>query len=222
MNFTEHLRKTVDPIWQKNHTHPFVKGIGDGTLPLEKYRYYMCQDYVYLIEYSKLFAIGCIKSNTLETMAKFAWVLSGTLNGEMDMHRKNAGQIGIPVIELERTKLAPTALSYVSYMLKIAHEGTLVELTAALLPCMWSYMELGKALKGSPGGSSHKIYGDWINMYNSEEFFELTGWLIDLMDILAEGKNDYELNKLEDIFITSSKWEHLFWEMAFNQETWPL
>lgn len=222
MKFTDHLRKIVDPIWRRSHNHPFVVGIGDGTLPVDKYCYYMCQDYVYLIDYAKLFALGSIKASDLETMAKFAWVLDGTLNGEMEMHRKNAAKVGITREQLEATEASPTTLAYANYMLKIAHEGSLAELVAVLLPCMWSYWEIGQTLMERRGGGlEHEIYGEWIRTYAADDFADLTKWLIKMMDCLAQGKTEGELKILEQQFITSSKFEYMFWEMSYKQEQWP-
>jgi thiaminase (transcriptional activator TenA) len=223
MKFTARLRQNVEPVWKKTHNHPFILEIGDATLPLAKYKFYMCQDYVYLIDYVKLFALGSIKAPDVETMAQFAWVLDETLHGEMEMHRKNADKIGIRINELERTEAAPITLAYVNYMLKIAHEGSLADLNAVLLPCMWSYWEIGQSLMKQKGaGLNHEIYGEWIKTYASDDFGELTKWLIQLMDRLADGKTGDELNKLEHKFIISSKFEYMFWNMAYNQEQWPL
>ena len=72
MKFTDRLLEKTLPIWRQNHSHPFVQGIGDGTLDPDKFRFYMVQDYLYLIDYSKVFAIGAVKADDLETMGKFA------------------------------------------------------------------------------------------------------------------------------------------------------
>ena len=49
--FSDRLFKTAEPIWNACLNHPFVQGIADGTLEQEKFKHYMKQDYVYLIEY---------------------------------------------------------------------------------------------------------------------------------------------------------------------------
>ena len=223
MKFSDHLRKSVDPIWKRSHNHPFVLGIGDAALPIEKFCYYMCQDYVYLIDYAKLFALGSIKALDLKTMAKFAWVLDSTLNGEMEIHRNNATKLGITRQELEATVASPTTLAYVNYMLKIAHEGSLAELVAVLLPCMWSYWEIGINLtERNEAGMRHDIYSEWIKTYAADDFADLTKWLIELLDQITLGKTEAELNILEHQFTISSKFEYMFWDMSFNQEKWPI
>ncbi|MCM3652308.1 thiaminase II [Metabacillus litoralis] len=221
MKFSERLLEKVLPIWKKNHAHPFVQGIGDGSLDKEKFRFYMIQDYVYLIEYAKVFALGAVKATDLATMGKFAKLLDSTLNEEMELHRQYAKKFGISVEELETAKPSPTTLAYTHYMLHVSQNGTLAELVAALLPCTWSYWEIGKALNERKGASEHEFYGEWVRMYSSNEFGQLAIWCIDLIDELAEGKIESELVKLEEIFLNTTRFEYMFWEMAFNEMMWP-
>ncbi len=221
MRFSERLKEKVGPIWRKNHSHPFVQGIGDGTLDQTKFRFYMIQDYLYLIEYAKLFALGAVKATDVETMGKFARLLDWTLNEEMSLHRQYAEKFGISEEELENAKPSPITLAYTHYMLHVAQNGTLAELVAALLPCAWSYWEIGKELCQKPGAIDHELYGEWIKMYSSEEFGQLATWCIELCDELTEGKPEAELQKLEEIFLNTTRYEYMFWSMALNEEMWP-
>ncbi|PAD67870.1 thiaminase II [Bacillus sp. 7586-K] len=221
MKFTEQLREKVLPIWEKNHTHPFVLGIGNGTLAKEKFRFYMIQDYLYLIEYAKVFALGAVKARDLDTMGRFSKLLDATLHEEMELHRQYAKKFNISTKELEEAKPSPITLAYTHYMLQVSQNGTLAELVASLLPCMWSYWEIGKILNEEPGASEHEFYGEWIRMYASDEFGKLANWCIDLMDQLAEGKSDAELRHLEDIFLNTTRFEYMFWDMAYHEEMWP-
>ncbi len=221
MKFTEQLREKVLPIWEKNHTHPFVQGIGNGTLAKEKFRFYMIQDYLYLIEYAKVFALGAVKARDLETMGRFSKLLDATLHEEMELHRQYAKKFAISTEELEEAKPSPITLAYTHYMLQVSQNGTLAELVAALLPCMWSYWEIGKILNEQSGASEHEFYGEWIRMYASDEFGKLATWCIDLMDQLAEGKSVAELSNLEDIFLNTTRFEYMFWDMAYHEEMWP-
>lgn len=221
MPFTDRLYEKAKPVWNLCYQHPFVKGIGDGSLPLEKFRFYMIQDYLYLIDYAKLFAIGVVKAQDVATMGRFAALLDGIMNTEMNLHRQYAKRFGVSEEELEQAQPAPITLAYTHYMLHVSQNGTLAELTASLLPCMWSYYEIGTRLNEIPGASQHEFYGEWITMYAGEEFEQLTKWCIELMNREAEGKPERELKRLEEIFLTTSRFEHLFWDMAYRQEMWP-
>ncbi|EDL65278.1 Transcriptional activator tenA [Bacillus sp. SG-1] len=222
MQFTDRLFEKVKPIWDKNHQHPFVQGIGHGTLDKEKFRFYMVQDYVYLIDFAKLFALGAVKARDTATMGEFAKLLDSTLNEEMSLHRQYAERFGISEEELESAQPAPVTLAYTHYMLHVSENGTLAELICALLPCMWSYWEIGKDLSRIKGATSHEFYGEWVSMYSSEEFGSLSKWLISLLNEITAGKNDEELQRLEEIFLNTSRFEYMFWDMAYNGEMWPI
>ncbi|GAA4848027.1 thiaminase II [Paenibacillus vulneris] len=221
MKFSEYLLEKLQPVWRSNHDHPFVQKMGKGTLELEKFRFYMIQDYIYLIDYAKLFALGAVKATDLTTMGTFAALLHSTMNEEMALHRAYAAKFGISEEELEQAQPSPITLAYTHYMLHAAQNGSLAELVSALLPCMWSYWEIGKELARIPGSTEHEWYGEWIRMYSSEEFGTLAMWCIDLLDQLAEGKPQRELNRLEEIFATTTRFEYLFWDMAYRKEMWP-
>lgn len=222
MKFTDHLYEAAKPIWEKGYEHPFVQGIGDGSLTLDRFQFFMCQDYVYLIEYARLYALGSLKAPDLQTMSTFAKLLDATLNMEMELHRQYAEKLGISKTELESTEPAPTTLAYSSYMLNVSQRGSLAELIAAILPCAWSYGEIGQRLAKRPGAMEHPVYGEWITMYQSEEFTKLADWLIDLLNQLVEGKSETELKQLETIFINTSRFEHLFWDMAWDKSQWTI
>ncbi|MED4281947.1 thiaminase II [Priestia megaterium] len=221
MKFSERLYEKLQPIWRQNHNHPFVEGMGDGTLEKEKFRFYMIQDYLYLIDYAKLFAIGAMKATNVQTMGKFAALLDSTLNEEMSLHREYAKKFEISEKELEKAQPSPTTLAYTHYMLHVGQSGTLAELVAALLPCMWSYWEIGKELSEKPG-ANNEFYREWIEMYSSEEFGELATWCINLFDSLTEDKSEAELEKLEEIFLNTTRFEYMFWDMAYNEAMWPI
>ncbi|MBO9128842.1 thiaminase II [Bacillus sp. 165] len=220
MKFCEELFEKVQPIWERSHNHPFVVGIGKGTLEVDKFRFYIVQDYLYLLDYAKVYAIGVVKAYDLKVMSKFAMLLDSILNGEMNLHRRYAKRLGITIEELEGAKPSAINLAYTNYMMSVSQHGTLAELIASLLPCMWSYWEIGKRLNEKPGANTHEFYGEWIWGYSSKEYGQLCVWLIDLLNALAEGKSKNELARLEEIFLNMSRFEYLFWDMAYRKEMW--
>lgn len=220
--FSDTLYERARAIWEASHRHPFLTELRDGTLDVGRFAYYMKQDYVYLIDYAKIFALGSLKSRDLETMGMFAKLLDSTLNGEMELHRQYAEKFGISREELEATRPSPSTVAYTKYLLDAAQAGSLAELTAVLLPCMWSYWEIGTLFARHPGALEHPLYREWILMYASEEFGELARWCIGLMDRLAEGLPEREKEVLIERFLTASRFEYLFWDMAYRQEEWPI
>lgn len=219
MNLSERLYQAAAPIWQKTLTHPFVIGLGEGTLPLENFRFYMCQDYVFLIEYSRLLALATAKAPDLDTMGRFAGLLDATLNREMALHREFAAQCGIDAANLATTQPAPTTYAYTRHLVRVAALGDLAEIVAALLPCQWGYCDIGQTLarRGKPAATP--FYSQWIDMYASAEFAALAQWLRELLDSLVGTTKE---DRLVEIFCTSARYEYLFWEMAYRMEIWPV
>mgnify|MGYP003302033073 CR=1 FL=1 len=85
MNTCERLLDATKDIGKKYNEHPFVLGIQDGTLDKEKFRYYIVQDYLYLEDYAKTFAVGVAKAKNLKIANLFAKYIN-VMNGEMDIH----------------------------------------------------------------------------------------------------------------------------------------
>src|SRR5688572_23248876 len=99
--FTDHLRRSVHSVWQAQHDHPFVRGIGDGTLDVETFKYWLRQDYLFVIDYARVLLLTSARSPDLPTMTRFAELASATLNVEMGLHRSYAAEFGITPEELE-------------------------------------------------------------------------------------------------------------------------
>ncbi len=221
IKFTDELRQYAAPIWEADLKHPFVRGIADGSLPKEKFKYYLIQDYLFLLDYSRVFAYGAIKAHDEATMALFAKLLDETLNTEMDLHRGYSEKFGISPAEMESAPVAPTTHAYTRHLLHVAQTGTLGDVIAGVLPCQWGYAEIGTTL-AEQGGSPEPLYQEWIDMYASAEFLALGEWLRNLLNEITENSSPVEKERIQRNFLLSSRYEYLFWEMAWSQEEWQI
>ena len=136
VTFCDDIEAVSKPQREAMMRHPFVLGIGDGSLSEERFKHFMTQDYVYLIDYARCLAMGTVKAPDLDTMSWFAGAVDHILNTEMELHRTYCAQLGISAEELEATRHAPTTYSYTSYLLRVAQIGSFGELIAALVPCI--------------------------------------------------------------------------------------
>ena len=222
MSFADDIEHRALSIRQAILSHPFITGVGDGSLPVEKFRHYVMQDYVYLIDYSRVLALASARAPDLETMGWFAMLLNETLNTEMELHRSYCAHFGITPEQLKATQPAPTTVGYTSYLLKVAHQGSFGELVAALLPCQWGYWEIGDHLarRGEPRNAP--LYARWIEMYTSSEFAELALTFRKLADRISGRAGLDELEAMGEAYLTSLRYEHGFWDMAYNLEGWTL
>ena len=216
LSVSARLRQAADPVWEQCLHHPFVTGIGDGTLDVEKFRYFMLQDYLYLFDYARVFALGVVKTRDPELMRTFSQNVDAILNGEMNIHRAYMQRLGITEEQVFAVKPALDNLSYTNYMLSVAHTGGPMEIVASILACSWSYAEIGQALAQIPGAAAHPFYGEWIQGYASEDYTATNQALIELMDELAAGATEDQIAHLTDIFVNCSRYELGFWDMAWE------
>ena len=220
--FSDALRSAVGGVWDAQLEHPFIRGIGDGSLDVERFKHWVRQDYRFLIDYARVLSLAASRAPDLEAMTRLAELAHATLGTEMALHRAYAAEFGISARELERERPSPTCRAYTDFLLRTAATGSFPELVAALLPCMWGFSEIGLALKSGPLQPGDPRYQAWIDMYASAEFTELSDWCRGLMDRVGTGLPSSELRATQEAFITSCRYEYLFWEMAWNREMWPV
>ena len=213
--FSSGLREHAAAVWEAQHAHPFVTGIGDGTLPEEVFRFYVRQDYLFLIDYGRLLALGAVRAPRLDWMRRFATLSQGILETEMDLHRAYAAAWGIGPEELEAEEAAPATSGYADFLLRTAALGDFSELAAALLPCMWGYAEIGERLGDAPR-PDHALYADWIDMYAGEDFQRLAAWSRELVDAAAAELEGPGHDRMRRAFLVSSRHELAFWESAWR------
>ena len=218
MGFITEIENQTLSIRQAILEHPFITGIGDGSLPVDRFKYYVIQDYVYLIDYSRALAIASARAIDLQDMSWFAGLLDETLNQEMALHRSYCQEFGINLQELESVEPASTTKSYTNFLLKTAYQGSFGELVASLLPCQWGYWEIGEHLlkRGLP--TSAPLYVEWINMYSSEEFTELAHQIREMADRIGGGAGLTEQAAMRQAYTDSVRLEHRFWDMAYGLE----
>lgn len=217
MKTTERLLNAAKDIWAAYNEHPFVLGIQDGTLDQKKFRYYIIQDYLYLEEYAKVFALGIAKAKSPETMRLFSKYVTLLTEGEMDIHRGYMGRFAVSREELDAAPRSLDNLSYTSYMLRVAYEEGEAEILAAILSCAYSYEVIArKLLERNPSAAEHPFYGDWVQGYAAAHYSEANIVLLDTLDGLTAGYDEKQLQHLTDIFVACSRYELAFWEMAWR------
>ncbi len=221
MALTEKLYEVAKANWDAQLEHPFVKGLGDGSLEEERFKRWVLQDYRYLKEFSRVFAWAVAKADGLDQMGWYAAVLNLTLNTEMQLHREYAARFGLTPDDLEAVPMWPTTRAYTDFLVRTAADGDMADLLAALLPCAWGYVYIGQKLAEGDTPDDQR-YSDWITQYSSEEFAQANDWLKAELDRVATGASDEKVAKLTELFLTSSRYEWLFWEMCWEGESWPV
>ena len=215
-SFSEQLRAEAEPIWRRIFAHPFLQEIKAGTLPLETFQYYLGQDYLYLEGFARCVAIALAKSpnaGVLEEMAKRVMTPI-----ERPLHHKLLEAAGLTLDDAKGTVPSPTNAGYVNHMLAVANREGLGPTAAALLPCPWTY----HLLREEVGQSEHPIYGQWSNFYVSGLLEDSVAAWRSFVDRQAEQAGPEELEAMRQAFMTSSRYEYMFWEAAHRREGWPV
>ena len=207
------------PYWPDYIGHRFVQGLGDGTLPEEAFLHYLKQDYIFLIHFSRAWALAVTKADTVEEMRLAAGTVNGLINEEIALHIDICAKAGIDEATLFATEERQENLAYTRYVLDAGHSGDLLDLLAALAPCVMGYGEIGLALAKS--GTSDR-YGEWINTYASESYQSVckdAGALIDGAVARRLGDdpgNSPRWSALQARFDTATRLEVGFWDMGLT------
>ena len=217
MTVTERLLRAASDIWKKYNNHPFVLGIEHGDLDKDKFRYYIIQDYHYLLDYMRTFAVGLAKAQSYEMRKLFSTYVTMLTDSEMDIHEGYLGKLQVTQQELKETPVALDNLSYTSYMLRVAYEEGENEILTAILSCALSYEFIAKNIvKSTPDSVNDPFYGDWIKGYISERYCMENKALTDMLEKAAKGYSEEQLEHLAEIFVICSRYELEFWNMAWE------
>ena len=216
----ERLRQMTAGVHRRTLEHPTVRGIGAGDLPDEIFRYYLEQDYQFLLRFVRVLALSASAAPDLESMAQLSRLVTSTVVVEIDALRALYVRFGGDAGQLEAVEPAPTCEAYCNHLAASAHQGDLLVCLAATLPCHWGYHDIGLRLRAA-GLPADERYAAWIEEYASDAYGELVDWAIERFNALGRRARDERLAAARRAFDLSSRYEYGFWEMAWRQETWP-
>jgi len=219
MAFSDRLLEEGAPIWAAQREHPFVVELAEGTLSEDAFRHWVKQDYRYLLDYARTFAIAGTKADDEATMTSLIEVAHTILDAEMDLHREFAAGYGLSMEELETVRKAPTCVAYTNFLVRTAHEGSIAEIAAAIYPCGQGYLDVADHM-ATLATDDHR-YTPFIEKYTGEEFREAVAWMREFVDRCGE-RYPGEHDAMREAFLTSARLEHAFWEMAYTGERWEV
>jgi len=219
MAFTQELWKSIEPIYAAILRHPFVRGLTDGSLPRESFKFYAVQDALYLREFARALSLAAARAPQDEWIIMFNEHAAGALKVERSLHESFFQDFGLAREAVASTPLAPTNLAYTSYLLAVAYGSPFHEALAALLPCYWIYWEVGKELERA--GSADPLYKRWIGTYASEEFGSVVRAVLSATDQVAAALRPPEREAMTAHFVATSRYEWMFWDMGLRREAWP-
>ena len=220
-NFSEQLRSRAGRIWRAIEDHAFLRELQAGTLPMNRFTYFILQDYVYLLDFAQVLCQGGAKSPNLETLELFARHAVGAVEVERSFHASFGKTLGLSRKQLDAVPKGPITQAYIGHLQSVARSGSLGEVVAAVLPCYWIYGEVGRRLYRSRP-QRPKIYREWIETYAGEPFWRPVREQIRLMNTIGAAAGSREKKLMTEHFVLSSRYEFMFWDQAYRLESWPL
>jgi thiaminase/transcriptional activator TenA len=214
----DRLKATCPEEWDGYIRHPFVLGLAEGSLPEAAFRHYLRQDFVFLIHFSRAYALAAYKSDTLEDIRAAAETVSALAGSEMQLHIGYCRQWGIDEAALAATPEAQANLAYTRFVLERGQAGDLLDLHAALAPCVIGYAEIGAWLAADPATRRDgNPYNEWIEMYAGAEYQEVADGARAMLDRLGEKRGaSARFDDLARTFKIATELEIGFWQMGLD------
>ncbi len=200
--------------------HPFLAGLTDGSLDPDRFTFFVAQDAAYLRDYSRALAVVAAKAPSHDDTALLAGHAADTADVELAMHETLLPMLEIDEETFGAVAVSPTTRAYTTHLLAVAHGGTFAEGLAAVLPCYWIYRRVGAELQAK--GSPNKRYQMWIDTYGGDEFGAAVDEVLALADRVGPQLAGSEAWRTREHFIGTARYEWMFWDAAWRQETWPV
>lgn len=214
MTFTKSQWAEIAGIYQAIIDHPFNRELAEGTLPLQKFKFYIQQDALYLVDFSRALAIVGSKARLPGRILDFLEFARDGLVVERVLHEEYFRRLHL-TLDVEQ---APGCFAYTNYLVATASHRSFEEAVAALLPCFWIYREVGMhTVERSVPENPYQL---WIDTYAGDAFAVAVKRAIEIAEEVASGAADEVQQRMSQAFVLSSRLEWMFWDSAYRMERW--
>lgn len=208
-----HLRQAIRGL-------AFNRELAAGTLPREKFQFYILQDSIYLEAYSRALSLAAAKAHDTDAMLEFAGASTVAIQVERALHAGFFKAFGIGDSERAATEPSPTCTNYTNFLLALGATAGYAELVAAILPCFWIYWDEGKHIAAT--AKRPNPYESWIDTYSDASFGDATRRVIALTDWIAAQSDAATTKRMKSAFLRCVQFEWMFWDSAYRLERWPV
>lgn len=222
-SFARDCLKAAGEAWGASFDHPFVTALAEGTLEAEKFKFYQMQDARYLEAFADACSLVSTRCPHPDDKLWFIEAARLALVVEAQLHEGYGARLGYTAKDIASLTLTPNNRAYQNHMIAEAQRGTLVEAVAALSPCPWLYTALGGHFKEELGHvSDEHPYADWLRTYADPSFVEYTNNLLEKLQRFADAADRESRARAREAFAVSARYEWMFWEQAWQMQTWPV
>ncbi|MDI3320390.1 thiaminase II [Pinibacter soli] len=215
MNWSAKAWNAIEGIYKNIIEMPFIKELTEGSLPLEKFQFYITQDSRYLDHFGRALALIGARANDLQDALAFIRFAEGAVVVENALHGSYFEMFGIT----SAGNIEPACHHYINFLKSTAALDSVEVAMAAVLPCFWIYKKVGDHIYSNQANATNP-YRKWIDTYAGEEFGELVNRAIAICDNAAAKCTEAQQQKMTEAFVTASKLEFDFWDAAYRIRKW--
>lgn len=212
------LRQDAGTDWDSYVRHPFVLGLGAATLPPQAFQHYLRQDYLFLIQFARAYALAGYKSSTLDELRSAAASVTAIVDIEMPLHVAYCAEWGLSETEMQAEPEALETIAYTRFVMETGMAGDRLDLETALIPCLVGYAEVAERLLADPGTiRAGNPYAAWLDAYSSDGYRGVAIAAIEGLDRLGWARGaEARYAGLLATFRTACRLEAAFWQMGWN------
>jgi thiaminase/transcriptional activator TenA len=219
MTLTQELRHKHHDLWYRMVTHPFVVEMGDGMLPVAKFRVYFLQDYVFVHDLVTMTSIGLAKAPTFLAANQLHQFLAGILNPENDLFVRAFKELDVSAEEYASASASPVTQAFGDFLVRTGLEGSFEDIVTVLYVTEGTYLDWGMRLREAGKRPSQPIYREWIDIHSPQVLGAFVVWLGQYLDNAELGSHR---SRIDRIFRTALRYEYPFWEGAYHDRAlWP-
>lgn len=215
MNWSESAWKPIEGTYQSILQMPFIEELADGTLPEEKFRFYMAQDSLYLEHFGRALALIAARAHDVKDTLNYLKYAETAIIVENALHESYFRDFGL----IDKGTMQPACHHYAHFLKSTAALDAVEIAMAALLPCFWIYKKVGDHICRRHQ-SGNNPYQKWIDTYGGEDFADAVEQAVSICDRVASETTPAIRERMTEAFITSSRMEYSFWEAAYHLKVW--
>lgn len=216
--FFGRLRQAAWSEWLAYVEHDFVLRLADGSLDAKSFKHYLVQDYLFLIQFARAWALAGYKASSLDELKAAGAAMSGIVDVEMGLHVRYSAGWGLDESSMAATQEAAATLAYTRFVLERGMAGDLLDLQVALAPCIVGYAEIATRLAArTDRKQSGNPYDDWIEMYAGPEYQAVAQQAMAALEKSAARRGgEARFADLAATFATATRLEAHFWQMGLD------
>lgn len=193
------------------------EGTRRWSLSEERFLYYLGQNIHYLVNYRRaLSALAKRLKNPAHRRQFEAWAeeTAATERYTRDCFiRANPKQLDV-------LPISPTTQLYMGWEAQAASFLPMHEAVGAMLPCFWSYGEVGRFVARTKKTEDNP-YAEWIAGYGDRHMPGTVDRAMGIGSEIAETLKTEERLAMTAAFLRSNRLEWMFWDAAWRLEAWP-